>query len=245
MNLIDVLIIGFVLLGALQGYQRGLITSIVNFLSWIVGFLVASWQYLAALRWAEQHFPLQQWLEPLIYRVLLPSVESKAETLQQQLLGNMLEMLPKELRNIFPSLNLSGIQMPQTVEQLTHRLAGAITENILSLIAFSIVFYCSVLLIQLSIAILLRPLGSWSGSFNHGGGLVFGGLSSLIGLSVLAGLLSPFLQLSEGGNFIALIRNSYLYPYLVQTFNVLDQVLSAQLKENLLEPLSTGKGVWF
>ena len=90
MNLIDVLILGFILLGALHGYQRGLITSIINFLSSIVGFVVASWEYMVALHWAEQYFPLQQWLEPVIYRIMLPAVQSKASTLQQQALGNIL-----------------------------------------------------------------------------------------------------------------------------------------------------------
>jgi len=244
-NLIDVLIIGFVLLGALHGYQRGLITSIVNFFSWIVGFLVASSQYMTALGWAEHYLPLQKWIEPVIYRALLPSVESKATTLQQQLLGNMLGILPEEWRNIFPSLNLSGLQMPQSVEQVTHRLAGAIAENILNLIAFGFVFYFTVLIIQILVSIFLRPFSSWSGPFNRGGGLMFGALSSLIGLAVLAGLLSPFMQLGEGGSFVELIQNSYIYPRLVETFNVLDQVLSAQLKEKLIEPLSMGKGVWF
>jgi len=244
-NLFDVLIAGFVLLGALQGYQKGLIKSIVHFLSWIAGFLVASSQYTAALRWAEQYFPLQQWIEPVIYRALLPSVESKALTLQQQVLGNILGILPQELRNIFPSLNLSGLQIPQTVEQITHQLAGTITVNILSLIAFGIVFYCVVLLIQLLVLIILRSLGSWIGSFSHGGGLIFGGLSSLLGLSVLAGLLSPLLQLGVGGNFIDLIQKSYFYPYLVEIFIVMDQLFSAQLREKLIEPLLMDKGVWF
>lgn len=244
-NLIDVLIVGFVLLGALQGYRRGLITSVVNFFSWIAGFLVASWQYMTALRWAEQYFPLQQWLEPVIYRALLSSVESKVSSLQGQVLGNIWGVLPEEWRNNFPSLNLSGVQIPQNAEQMTHHLAGMITENILSLFAFGFVFYCVVLLIQLLVAILLRPFGSWSGSFNRGGGLIFGGLSSLIGLSVLASLLSPFLQLGVSGGFIVLIQNSHLYPYLLEIFNGLDQVFSAQLREKLLEPLSMGKGVWF
>lgn len=245
MNLIDVLIVGFVLLGALHGYQKGLITSIVNFLGWIVGFLVASWRYLAVLHWAEQYFPLQQWIEPIIYRIILPTVESKVSNLQQQVIGDILGVLPEEWRKLFPSVDVSGVQMPQTVEQATHSLAGTITESILSLIAFGVVFYCVVLLIQLLVAILLRPLGIWSGSFNHGGGLLFGGLSSLIGLSVLAGILSPFLKLGGNDSFIQLVQNSYLYPFLVGTFNLLDQILSAQLKEKLLEPLAMIKEVWF
>ena len=245
MNLIDVLILGFILLGALLGYQRGLITSVVNFLSSIVGFLVASWEYMVALHWAEQYFPLQQWLEPVIYRGILPAVQSKASSLQQQALGNILGALPPEWRNIFASLNLPGVQMPQVTEQVTHRLAGMLTEQILGLIAFGCVFFVVVVLIQLLFAILLRPFGTWGGAFNRGGGLLFGGLSALIGLAVLAGLFSPLLKLGIGGNINDLIQNSNTYPYLVRIFQALDQAFSAQLSQKLLEPLSLSKGVWF
>lgn len=243
MNLIDILMLGFILLGALHGYQRGLISSIVNFLSSIAGFLVASWKYMFALRWAEQYFPLQQWLEPVIYRAILPSVQSKASSLQHQALGNILGALPPEWRSLFE--NLSGVQVPQAIEQVTHRLAGMFTERILSLIAFGCVFYIVVFIIQLLFSILLRPFGSWGGSWNRGGGLVFGGLSALIGMSVMAGLFSPLLQLGVGGSFNALIQSSSFYPYLVEIFRVLDQVFAAQLSQKLLEPLSQGQGVWF
>ena len=145
MNLIDILILGLILLGALRGYQKGLISSVINFLSNIVGFLVASWKYMFALRWAEQYFPLQQWLEPVIYRAILPAVQSKASSLQNQALGNILGALPQEWRSLFE--NLSGGQMPQALEQVTHRLAGIFTERILSLIAFICVFYLVVFII--------------------------------------------------------------------------------------------------
>jgi len=245
MNLIDVLILGLILLGALLGYQRGLITSVVNFLSSIVGFLVASWEYLNALHWAEQYFPLQQWLEPVIYRAILPSVQSKASTLQQQALGDILGALPLEWRNIFTSLSLPSVQMPQVIEQATHRLAGMLTEKILGLIAFGCVFFVVVVLIQLVVAILLRPFGNWGGAFNRGGGLLFGGLSALIALAVLAGLFSPLLKLGVGGNINDLIQNSNTFPYLVGIFQALDQAFSAQLSQKLLEPLSQGKGIWY
>ena len=243
MNLIDVLILGFVLLGALHGYQRGFITSIVSFLSSIVAFLVATWEYMSALHWAEQYFPLKEWLEPIIYRALLPSVQSKAGSLQQQALGSILGALPPEWRSIFE--NLQGVKMPETIEQVTQRLAEMLTEHILGLIAFGCVFYIVVVLIHLVVSILLRPLGSWNGAFNHGGGLIFGALSTLIGLSVLAGLLSPFLKVGVGGSFNVLIQNSYFYAYLVGIFHSLDQAFSAQLSQKLLEPLSQGKGVWY
>lgn len=245
MNLLDVLIVGFILFGALHGYRRGLISSIVNFFGWIIGFLVASWQYLNALRWLEQYLPLQQWLEPVIYRALLPSVESKASALQQQVLGNIWALLPEEWRNSLPTLNITGTEIPQTIEQMTHQLATTITDSILCLFAFGLVYYAVVLLIQLLVSFFLRPFGGWNGSFNRGGGLVLGGLSSLVGLSVLAGILSPLVQISLNESFKELVQNSTLYPYLVYTFNALDQLLAAQLREKLMEPFSSGKGVWF
>ncbi len=245
MNLIDVLILGFILLGALHGYQRGLITSIINFLSSIVGFLVASWEYMVVLHWAEQYFPLQQWLEPMIYRAMLPVVQSKAGTLQQQALGNILGALPPEWRNILAPLNLPSVQIPQAIEQVTQRLAGMFTEHILNLIAFGCVFFGVVILLQLLVAILLRPFGSWGGAFNRGGGLMFGGLSALIGLAVLAGLFSPLLKSGASESINNLIQNSSFYPYLIGIFHALDQAFSAQLSQKLLEPLSLGKGVWF
>jgi len=243
MNLIDILILGLILLGALHGYQKGLISSIVNLLSSIVGFLVASWQYMFALRWIEQYFPLQQWLEPVVYKTILPAVQSKVSSLQPQSLGNILAALPPEWRSLFG--NLSGVQMPQAIEQVTHSMAGMFTERILSLIAFGCVFYIVVFIIQLLFSIILRPFGSWGGSLNRGGGLLFGGLSALIGMSVIAGLFSPLLQLGVGGSFNALIQSSTFYPYLVDIFRGLDQVFAAQLSQKLLAPLSQGQGAWF
>ncbi|MFZ3131085.1 MAG: CvpA family protein [Desulfosporosinus sp.] len=239
----DILIIGIILLGALFGYQKGLISSIVNFLSSIVGFVVASWKYMAALSWAEQYFPLQQWLEPVIYKAILPVVQSKASSLQNQASGNILGSLPPEWRSIFE--NLSSVQMPQAIEQVTHHLAGMFTERILSLIAFGCVFYIVMIVIQLLFSILLHPFGSWGGSLNRGGGLLFGGLSALVGMAVMAGLFSPLLQLGFGGSLNALVQSSSFYPYLVEIFCVLDQVFAAQLSQKLLEPLSQSQGVWF
>ena len=74
---------------------------------------------------------------------------------------------------------------------------------------------------------------------------MFGGLSSLIGLAVLAGLFSPLLKLGVSESINSLIQNSGFYPYLVGIFHALKEAFSAQLSQKLLEPLSLGKGVWF
>lgn len=171
MNLIDILILGFILFGALNGYRKGLITSIISIISYLVGFMVASREYSPFLQWAEKYFPLHQWLEPIVYKTLLPLIQLKASTLEQQVLGNILGALPEEWRSVFASVNVSGQQMTQTIEQVTQRLAGVFTDRLLSLTAFAIVFYGIVLLVQLFMALLLKPLGSWGSSMNRGGGL--------------------------------------------------------------------------
>lgn len=246
MNLIDVLILGFVLFGALHGYQKGLITSIINFISSIVGFLAASWGYMEFLRWVEKYIPLHQLLEPMIYKAILPAVQAQSSSLEQKFLGNILGTLPPEWRSILSSANLPSVNMPQALEEATHSLSGLLTDHILSLIAFGIVFFLVLFAIQILVNIFIGTFfGSWSGTFNRGGGLLFGGLCALIALAILAGLLSPLLKLGIGGGLNTLIQKAFFYPFLIGIFNSLDKIFAAQLSQKLLGPSSLGKGVWF
>ncbi|MGC7871687.1 CvpA family protein [Desulfosporosinus sp. SYSU MS00001] len=244
MNLIDVLILGFILFGALSGYRKGLLTSIIYLLSYVIGFLVASWEYSAVLRWIEQYFPLRQWLEPIVYKTILPLVQSKASSLEQQILGNILGSLPEEWRSVFSS-NISGQPMTQTIEKVSQHLAETLTDRLLNLLAFALVFYGIVLLVQLSMTILLKPLGIWGSALNRGGGLFIGALSSTIGLAVFAGLISPLLNVGFSGSFAALLQTSTAFPYLVKIFNGIDQAFATQISQKLIEPLIKEKGIWF
>lgn len=243
MNLLDILILGFILFGALLGYQKGVISSIFTLLSYIVGFFIASWKYMSVLRWAEHYFPLQQWLEPVLYRAILPYIQAKASSIQNQASDSILGVLPWDLSSLIG--NLFGVQMSQAVELVSHRLAGVFTELLLSLIAFCCVFFLVVIIIQRFFSLLFSPFGKWGGSLNRGGGLLFGGLSALMGMSIVAGLLSPLLQLGFGGSINPLIQNSVFYSWLLGIFRLMDQAFAAQLSHKLLEPLSQGQGVWF
>ena len=246
MNLIDVFILGFILFGALHGYQKGLITSLVNFVSSIAGFLIASQEYMGVLSWVQKYIPLHQWLEPLIYKAILPAVQAQSVSLERQFLGNILETLPPEWRSLINSANLPAAEMPQAIEQATHSLSALLTDHILSLIAFAFVFFLVVFLIQALVNILFRNFsGMWGGTFNRGGGLLFGGLCALIALAILAGLLTPLLKLGVGGSLNTLIEKAYFYPFLLGVFNSLDKLFAAQLSQKLLGPLSLGKGSWF
>ena len=248
MNLFDVLVLGLILLGALHGYRKGLLTSIINFLSYLCAFFVAAKEYQAALQWLERYAPLKQWLEPNVYKLIYPLLQSKASSLEQEVLGNILGALPDQWRNVFASADISGIsssQLTPKLEQVGHSLAGLLTDRLLSIISFGVVFLVVIALIQLVAAILLRPLGWWFGTFNRGGGLLFGGLGALIGLSVLVSLISPLIHWGLDGRVTALIQNSFSYPYLLKIFQVLDNNFATKIDQNLLQPLFQEKGVWF
>ncbi|MHB1652549.1 MAG: CvpA family protein [Desulfitobacteriaceae bacterium] len=239
MNIVDVLIIGIALLGALQGYRRGLLSGIASFIGTVGGFLLASMKYEAVLVWLEQHFPLQGWLEPIIYKIVWAQVQTQSNGMDSKVLDKILALFPLELRSLVSNGNSSSLQSVTqgVLEQAAHRLAGILTENLLRLVAFALVFYFIFVIVHLVIGLVLRPLGRLGGTLNHGGGFIFGGITAIIALAVLAGLLSPVLGLGLGAKTSA-IKDAYLYPYLLRVFQGLDQVFSLQLVSRLLEPLS-------
>lgn len=238
MNIVDVLIIGIALLGALQGYRRGLLSGLASLIGTLGGFVLASLKYEAVLRWAELHFPLQSWLEPVIYKIVWAQVQTQANTVDASILNKILSLFPLELRSLVQKNNSSSLQSVTqgVLEQASHQLAGVLTESLLRLIAFGAVFYCVVILVHIAVGLFLKPLGLLGGTLNRGGGFILGGLSAIIALAVLAGLITPVFGFSSG-TFLLTIKNAYLYPFLLQVFNILDSLFSMQLVTRLLEPL--------
>jgi len=242
LNVVDVLVVGLVLLGGLRGYSRGLITGVANFLAGIAGFAIAALEYAKVLAWAEQHFHLQSWLEPQVFRLIWPLVQAQAKNPNGQVLGGITRLAP-DLSSGLPGGNIPGLSsvVQGVLQQVGHRLAGIVTENILRLVAFGVVFYAVVLAARIVLAVLLKPLGILGGGLNRGGGFFFGALSSAVGLAVLVGIVSPVLPLGFGGSFGGLIQHSLSYPYLLGLFHVLDNLLSTQLTQKLLAPFALDK----
>lgn len=237
MNIVDVLIIGIVLLGALQGYRRGLLRGAVNLLGTLAGFLIASFQYEAVLTWIEQHFPVQNWLEPIIYKVVSAQIQAQAKIPGGGQLPKILGGFSAEVKSLVGTGNLSSLQSVSqgVLDQAAQSLASTITDDLLRILAFGLVFYAVVLLVHLGVGLLI-PLMPLGGPLNHGSGLILGGLTATVALAVLAGLFSPFLTSSTASQ-ATVIKSSYLFPYLLQVFQGLDKIFSLQLVSRLLGPL--------
>ena len=239
MNIIDILILAFILIGALQGYMRGLISSILSLLSSIIGFMIASWQFPAVVQLADQFTPLRKWLESLIYRWILPSVQAELGSgADLQNSGAILSLLPLDLRNLWESL--TGPQVSKVVEEAARHMAGELTGRLLSLLAFIFLFFFAAFLLQFICNLIIRPSGSGGGFLSRSGGLVCGGLSVGITLTVAAAALWMFSQagFSEGLN--SLMQGSSLYPHLLASFQGLDQIFAGQISQIVMAPPPEG-----
>lgn len=243
MNIFDILILGFVLLGALQGYRKGLISGLVGLIGSIVGLILAAKEYLRVLKWIDQYTPVRSWIEPAIYKLMLPSVESQAQLAGQQTLERILSMFPKELRSLIGSGTVPDFQAytQSAVQAVAKNISGIVSDNLLKVIAFALTYTVIIIVIEILTTLILSPFGFFSGTVNRGGGLVLGGLSTFVGLAVFIGLLSPFITLGGKDTVWGLLQSSESYPYLVQTFSYLAEVLRLNLDQGLTLPLDFTK----
>jgi uncharacterized membrane protein required for colicin V production len=242
MNVIDILILVVIVLSALQGYRKGLITGLGQFVGIIIGFFVASLEYINVLKWLEQTLPLQRWLEPQIYKLVLPSLQSGTGTTTQQSIDRLFEMIPAELLNSFASGNMlegSAATITQSyIEQAARNISGYLTEKILALLAFVLIFLVIIAIAQIIVTILFAPLGIFKGVVNRGGGLLFGGLCAFLSLAVISGILLPIIKLDAQNSGLMLIQQSVFLPYLFQAFQMLSQVFSLQLEQTSLNVIN-------
>lgn len=235
MNIFDILILGLLILGALQGYRKGLISGLVNLLGSIFGFYFAVKEYLMVFEWLEQHTPLRQWLEPVVYRFLLPSVQAQAQTTQLQTLDKILSVFPKELRGLISSGAVPDFQAytQNLVQTMTKTVSGVLTDNLIKIIAFFLTYTVVILILQIVVNLILAPIGFFSGTVNRGGGFLFGSLGALVGVAIIMGLITPFLPLLGQSEFALLIKEAWFYPHLLQLFEALKTMFHLEFNQGL------------
>lgn len=242
MNIVDVLIIGLILLGGLQGYHKGLITGIANLFGSIAGLVIAAYEYVNLLVWAEQRFGLQAWLEPIVYKIIKPVIEAQVKGVDGKISDAITKMFPTEISSVIGTNGANGLSSitQNALQQIGNKIAGGITENILRLLAFAVIFFAVVFLVQVMVKILLAPMGLFGGTVNKGGGFLLGVVSYFLGLTVLAGVASPFVQMGTAGMFSNLVQNSMLYPTLTQSFQMISQLLAVNFTSQIWQQFPSG-----
>jgi hypothetical protein len=89
----------------------------------------------------------------------------------------------------------------------------------------------------LIIALVITPLAKTLSIVDRGGGLAFGLMSSLVGICLIVGIFSPFLTTTGSGIFA--VNTSFLFPWLIQGYNLLLAGISVFAGDILTNPLES------
>lgn len=235
MNIIDLIIIGLMLLGAVGGYQRGFLGSIVGLFSSILGLLAAYHYYPVLAMWSNDQFQLEQRMAEFFQEHLpLPQAVSqfRIDKIPFPDLSQYLDKLdlPGALQGqLVPYLQRLSFDMTvQYQQKLGQILYQFLASIILNGIAFLIIWFIVDRSINLLLYLYTRMIkGNLLGAYDSIGGFIVGILLTFLTLTIFLGLVTPLLNfagLAQPTLFTAVLKTmgeSVLIPYFVVSFNFL------------------------
>ncbi|KUO61903.1 MAG: hypothetical protein APF84_04500 [Gracilibacter sp. BRH_c7a] len=209
MSVFDVVVLILLGLGAITGFQKGLITGIARLAGKIAAIVVAVLFHQQFLSFIEPVFNLRTLIEPRIAGLLAKVVEGKA--------------IP----------GATG-QEEAFVQPMLTEATMVITDYALKIIGLLLLFIVLSVIINIFITVVITPLAKSLGLVNRGGGLAFGALSTIIVLCLIVGMASPFL--STGNPGIINTNSSLLYPWLLEGYQLLLSFIAVFDSEFLTNP---------
>lgn len=204
MNIVDLIIVVFILLGAAGGYSKGFVASLVGLFSRIIGLIAAFSYYPLAAKWLDAEFGLKEYISEFLQA-------------QLQLPQPVAEFRLGKLPLLDASNYLDSISMPEPLktqllvyldrlEGITSPLQFSLGEIINQYLASALISGLAFLLIWFGVDLLLRILAKlFSGAikntafgfFDRLAGLVMGAALTALVLTVCIGLITPVLQLAD------------------------------------------------
>lgn len=236
MNIIDLLVIGFLLLGVYRGYAKGLFGSLAGLFANVLGIIAAAKTYPQVGNWLKDRFSLDTILEQYFHdHLVLPRAAAQLKLpsitlpdwsgfLERSSIPDALKPMLNYLQGLRTGIDtLSGINLGEIVQQY---LASALV----SILAFLLIWLLIANGIVL-IAALYRKItkGTVLGGVDSLLGALTGGLAAALILTVLIGLLSPLLTVAEitESSFLTAVQKTAAearsVPYFVQAFAFLTE----------------------
>lgn len=239
MNIVDLVLILFLTLGAWNGFRRGLLESLAELIGNIVGFFTALKYYAALAAWLKVSFDLQMRLQTYFQEhLILPSAIKQIRLDKLPLFSpgsyldkvNLPVSLKTQLTDYINSLEASLRMQGQLGDIIYQFLANIlINAGAFLLIWFFVNFVVWLLVLTVK---KLTENTIFSG-INRMGGMVIGLLLSGFTLTILVGFISPVLQitnLAEPTLFAAVLKSmneSQLLPHFQKAFVYLAEQITA------------------
>lgn len=241
MNFIDFIIIIFLLLGVYNGYTKGLAVSLAGLLGNVIGLICASKFYRDLGLWVNTEYSLSTKIQEFLQENLVLPQAVFQFNLDKTPLPDLIRQLdnvslPETLRDnltiyikeLQMSMNsISGIKLGEIVHQY---LASALV----SIMAFVLIWLLTANVIML-IASIYRSFTKSTiiGSLDRLGGALMGGFVSALIITILIGLISPLLTVSELAKpslFSAVVKtmgSAKTVPYFINAFKfITENILS-------------------
>ncbi len=203
----DIVVLFLLGLGAITGFQKGLITGIARLVGKIAAIVVALLFHQQFLSLIEPVFNLRGIIEPRVVALLTKIMASKDNS---------------------EGSTEAFIQPMLTEATIT------ITDYTLKIIGLLLLFIILSVIINIFITFIVTPLAKSLGIVNKGGGLAFGALSTIIVLCIVVGMTAPFLNTANSG--IINTNQSFLFPWLLEGYQQLLSFMGAFDSELLTNP---------
>jgi len=226
MNMVDYVLVAFVLLGAVVGYRRGIIVSLVAFLGWVFAGTAAYIFSPRAVTWLEEYM----------------DVTAAAA-------GLLRDRLPVD--SMFAPVSFSpGIvdfgRLNQYVQDIWVRtpadsggLADMISQQVASILVHSFAFAALLVLFLVILQFIARFLsrrlqGTLLGFLNRLGGMALGGGVNMVAAAFVVGIAAPWLAVGSGTSGLLdglskALAESTVAPYFVGLFGWMTALLSGVL----------------
>lgn len=233
MNLADVIIIVLLILGAIGGYRKGLLASVLGFVGSLFGFFMAYRFYPVLSLWIENQFGLKEKLFQFFKaNLVLPQVVSNFNI--NKPLAELTSVLDKlTIPDNLKAYLLQYLQLPAPTNPASGAVLGDVINHFLSTVlinglAFLAIWLAVDLVIKLILVSFTGIFGDTGiGMLNKVGGLIAGTFFTIFTLTIIIGLLQPLTALASLSasafwkNMGKALGESMLVPYFASLFTVL------------------------
>lgn len=202
LNIVDLIILGILITGAVKGYNKGLLVSLASLFSKLIGLFVAYRFYPVLAQWANTQLHLSEKLAGFLQdRLVLPQSLQDLHFSNPALAeaGGYLDRLalpgPLKMSLLEYMGKLGDNLVLFNVQQLLHNFLATIIINGIAFILIWFVVDKGIILVMMIVTSLSRSTAV--GGLNRLAGLAVGLALSFLTLTILLGLFQPLLTVTD------------------------------------------------
>jgi len=212
-NVVDGLILAFLLISTMIGFYQGLIASFFNFFGYIIAAIVTRFYFTDFKSLIIEFTSLDDWITRFIGEKL-SNYGSSSSKVDLNYLDKV--KLPEEFNEILNTYNLTD-NPSDIIKSMNTDFASGLSDIMLTI--FSIIMLFVLILIAIKVVVNLLDLVARLpiiSSFNKLGGVLFGFVKGIILLSLFSLIVLPILSFSEATTIMDLVNQSILANYIIE-----------------------------